>query len=841
MSTINRLSSVDVLQPGDQIPVWDSSNGDTRKASMSTLLAFVESYFADPDYSTRIVAPAVDYFTVDIGATGDSIWMIVNPTLNFTNGAITLPPASSAVNDQEITVVFTAAVSTFVITSAGATVLGAPVQIGGYDSFRVRYNAAQLTWYTLDTTGDGTGSGVSQIVRQDFTGDGTTTTFTLTTAPSALGNELQIFIDGVYQERSGYTVTGSNIIFSEAPPSLSTIEVLGWSVTLGAETTSDLVSYTAGATGSVLTTVQAKLRESVSVVDFGADPTGVTECSAAINAALNSLPINGGSLEFPTGTYLVTSPIVIPVGAKYFRLTGYGATLNCAHNGDGLVAISTNENYSSHTIEGFRIVGPNTFLPGTASPVTSTGSGISMARGDTSNTVASYNCAIRDVVVQGFNKGLTLQSVIDLSVTGKTLFEYNQYGIYIDAGQTNANTFIGVHVRYNRVAGIYSSGRSGGTLTNATQNQFISCLIESNIFYDITLYPPPGNGTNPDFVSTPEIGGVVLLNSYDFSFYGCYFENHNFGIWLGASSDGHRFENCFFSPSGAHTGGIMIADNGCVNNTFTRCSYAGGGALANVKMLGIFDRTTAKNSFVDCAGWVFQEAVDQRGGNISSLNIRYASTNQAGGGDTVGLLQLPGNGYTSNVSVGTTRGTIDTTTASATVLNADGFGEIQLGNGVAEAITITEISNVRPNSYFVLTNYQVGYPVTVASGAIGTGLIYLKDGHSAVMTDLGDTIVFWVTGQSKLKEVGRTFSSRLKGTATHTGAVTVTAVVFPFTLQNNSYRPFLSVDTKAGTPASDAWKLSVGNLTATGFNIYSEAAPGVGNTLYVNWVIEPTH
>ena len=316
MSTINRLSSVDVLQPGDQIPVWDSSNGDTRKASMSTLLAFVESYFADPDYSTRIVAPAVNYFTVDIGATGDSIWMIVNPTLNFTNGAITLPPATSAVNDQQITVVFTSSVSTFVITSSGATVLGAPTQINGYDSFSVRYNSAQQTWYNIGTTGSGSGAGgVSQIVRQDFTGDGTTTTFALLNIPSALGNELQIFIDGVYQERSGYSVSGVNIIFSEAPPSLSTIEVLGWSVSIGAETTSDLVSYTLGATGSVLTTVQAKLRESVSVKDFGAVGDGVTDDYLAIRAAIDSLPAYGGSVLFPTtpsgGVYRLSQTLII--------------------------------------------------------------------------------------------------------------------------------------------------------------------------------------------------------------------------------------------------------------------------------------------------------------------------------------------------------------------------------------------------------------------------------------------------------------------------------------------------------------------------------------------------
>jgi len=320
MSTINRLSSVDVLQPSDQIPVWDSSNGDTRKASMSTLLAFVESYFADPDYSTRIVAPAVDYFTVDIGATGDSIWMIVNPTLNFTNGAITLPPATSAVNDQQITVVFTSSVSTFVITSSGATVLGAPTQINGYDSFSVRYNSAQQTWYNIGTTGSGSGSGVSQIVRQDFTGDGTTTTFTLLNIPSALGNELQIFIDGVYQERAGYSVSGVNIIFSEAPPSLSNIEVLGWAVSLGAETSANLVSYTPAGTGAVLTTVQAKLRESVSVLDFGAVGDGVTDDTAAIQAAINAVSYIANTIGsdtitayptvyFPFGHYVISSQL----------------------------------------------------------------------------------------------------------------------------------------------------------------------------------------------------------------------------------------------------------------------------------------------------------------------------------------------------------------------------------------------------------------------------------------------------------------------------------------------------------------------------------------------------
>lgn len=63
------------------------------------------------------------------------------------------------------------------------------------------------------------------------------------------------------------------------------------------------VTYTPAGTGAVPTTVQAKLRESVSVLDFGAVGDGVTDDTAAIQAALDSLT-DGGTLYFPLGVYL---------------------------------------------------------------------------------------------------------------------------------------------------------------------------------------------------------------------------------------------------------------------------------------------------------------------------------------------------------------------------------------------------------------------------------------------------------------------------------------------------------------------------------------------------------
>ena len=59
----------------------------------------------------------------------------------------------------------------------------------------------------------------------NFTGDGATVAFTLGSNPNA-ENNTQVYIDGVYQQKNGYSVAGAVLTFSVAPPNLSTIEVM---------------------------------------------------------------------------------------------------------------------------------------------------------------------------------------------------------------------------------------------------------------------------------------------------------------------------------------------------------------------------------------------------------------------------------------------------------------------------------------------------------------------------------------------------------------------------------------------------------------------------------------
>ena len=71
-------------------------------------------------------------------------------------------------------------------------------------------------------------------------------------------------------------------------------------------TDSSLLGYTASGTGAVTDrTVQDKLRETVSVKDFGAKGDGVTDDTAAIQAAFDT----GKPVHFPLGTYVITSRV----------------------------------------------------------------------------------------------------------------------------------------------------------------------------------------------------------------------------------------------------------------------------------------------------------------------------------------------------------------------------------------------------------------------------------------------------------------------------------------------------------------------------------------------------
>jgi hypothetical protein len=181
---------------------------------------------------------------------------------------------------------------------------------------------------------------------QQFSGNGSQTAFTLSPAPVS-GNACQVYINGVYQQKSTYSLVSNTLTFTTAPLSgTNNIEVVSNSTTPIGTTSSDLVAYAEGGTGAITSTVQTKLRESISVKDFGAVGNGTTDDTVAIQAAITAAykfsdtypGLSKGKIYFPPGTYLITSVLdASNIGAMYgssqheciIKYSGASTTITC--------------------------------------------------------------------------------------------------------------------------------------------------------------------------------------------------------------------------------------------------------------------------------------------------------------------------------------------------------------------------------------------------------------------------------------------------------------------------------------------------------------------------------
>jgi hypothetical protein len=207
-----------------------------------------------------------------------------------------------------------------------------------------------------------TGLGVSNVNVDAFSGDGSTVAFTLSGDPAS-ENNTQVYVSGVYQEKDTYSVSGTTLTFSTAPPSgTSNIEVV-WTSPLAIGTPSD---------GTVTTAKLASTTGSGAVV-LATSPTLVTPTLGAASAT--SITVAAGAVGTPsiTTTGDTNTGIFFPAadtiafaegGAEAMRIDSDGdvgiATSSPAYKldvGTGSVVgnIHTRGSISSGTLTGFLI------------------------------------------------------------------------------------------------------------------------------------------------------------------------------------------------------------------------------------------------------------------------------------------------------------------------------------------------------------------------------------------------------------------------------------------------------------------------------------------------------
>ena len=187
-------------------------------------------------------------YTVVAGDAGDLI------RVTTTSGAITITlPTISTVGDG-----FKVAIVKWTSDGNAVSVVRSSTDtINGATSYSLGNQYSSATFVADLETGQwfsiASGLGVSNVAVDAFSGNNSTVAFTLSGDPGS-ENNTQVYVSGVYQEKDTYSVSGTTLTFSTAPPTgTSNIEVV-WTAPLGIGVPSDGSVTTAKIASSVTLT-----------------------------------------------------------------------------------------------------------------------------------------------------------------------------------------------------------------------------------------------------------------------------------------------------------------------------------------------------------------------------------------------------------------------------------------------------------------------------------------------------------------------------------------------------------------------------------------------------------
>jgi hypothetical protein len=336
------------------------------------------------------------------------------------------------------------------------------------------------------------------------------------------------------------------------------------------------VSFLQAGSGAVVRTAQSKMRDVVSVLDFGADPTGATNSTNAFSAASAAITAaGGGKLVIPKGLYIV--------GEQIFA----GATgLGYAYQPKPIISISNCA--SPVVIEGngavlrvaaglrFGAFSPTTGLPIVTVPPYYVADSTA-AIGQVIQILSCRSVTITDLELDGninnqiiggewgdTGRQLGARGILDQE--NDNVFVQNVYSHHhgLDGFETkrtvDANTATVYPHTYVNCRGYYN-GRQGISWTGGNNLTMISCdmshtgkngVVSSAPGAGIDIEPETSLGKNGTFINCRfyDNAGVGMLASTgpssDCAFYNCQMiGTTNYSGWAQSpAASGYRFHDC---------------------------------------------------------------------------------------------------------------------------------------------------------------------------------------------------------------------------------------------------------------------------------------------------------
>ena len=367
--------------------------------------------------------------------------------------------------------------------------------------------------------------------------------------------------------------------------------------------------------------------ERISILDFGADPTGATPCDGALANAIRSVGIGQGKFNiggphiyFPPGTYRFAKTIelkrtVILEGDAVGAAGGYASVLTFPPNTTGIIVQRYNTMgmglESVSTLGGDGSIIRNLQLIGSKASSTS-GHGIWLRA----------RATIEQVNIKGFKEhGVQVLAAArttlakfegnanDFYVGQCTIILNDGCGIYVKGADANAGVVINTSCSHNGAWGFYDSSFLGNT--------YIGCHTEGN-----GSSSQVSDGTNRYYVLDDTHGGATRPGT-------------NPQVWAVVGPGGvHPAYPLWAAGTGYATGGSYKSDNPNARNSFIGCYTESGQAPPDVRypamvIGGAFSRQRASGtafmlSAVFPGGLLTHFAMEQKTGSSRGLNALFA-------------------------------------------------------------------------------------------------------------------------------------------------------------------------------------------------------------------------
>ena len=160
-----------------------------------------------------------------------------------------------------------------------------------------RYNSTEGKFEGYTTEWGEIGGGAVDLLVNTFTGDGSTTAYTLSSSP-LIANTL-VYIDGVYQNKSAYSIANDVITFSAAPASGAAIEATAASIgEVSTTSTSFAITQLTGNGSTTAFTLSAQTVENNTNVYFdGVYQSKANYSVSGTTITFTTAPANGVAIE----------------------------------------------------------------------------------------------------------------------------------------------------------------------------------------------------------------------------------------------------------------------------------------------------------------------------------------------------------------------------------------------------------------------------------------------------------------------------------------------------------------------------------------------------------------